>query len=220
MTFQALVLDFGGPVLCTPFEVVRDFERRSGLPLGTFDWTGPFDPANDPLWCSMQADEISERGYWELRAHEVAEVTGRPGVRAMMAQLYPADKIESLIRPQAYETVRAARTAGLGTAVLTNDLALFYDDEWIGGVGFLDEIDVLVDVSRCGVIKPDPAAYRFALDALDVPAEAALFVDDQPRNVVGARAVGMPALFFDVTRPADTYREVVQLLGLHELDQV
>jgi putative hydrolase of the HAD superfamily len=220
VTLQALVLDFGGPVLCTAFEILGPLERRLGLAPGTFGWTGPFDPAKDPLWRSMQADEITEVNYWERRADEVAAVTGRPGVRAMMAQLYPADELNAFVRRQAYETVRAVRAACVRTGVLTNDLSLFYDDESITRINFLDEVDVVVDCYRTGVLKPDPAAYRLVLNSLDVPAETALFVDDQPRNIYGARAIGMPALLFDVTRPSESWREVIRLLGLSELDQV
>lgn len=217
---RALVLDFGGPVLLTPFEVVQGFERRLGLAPGTFEWAGPFDPAKDLLWRRMQADEITEDEYWATRAEEMAAVIGGPGLRAMMAQLYPADEIDSLIRRQAREAVWAARAAGLRTAVLTNHLASYYDDDWISRVAFLNEVDVVIDGSRTGVLKPDPAAYRPVLDALETPAKAALFVDDQPRNVDGARAIGMAALLFDVTKPSKSYRQVVQSLGLSELDQV
>ncbi|MDI3313840.1 MAG: HAD family phosphatase [Mycobacterium sp.] len=214
MTVRALVFDFGGPVLLTPFEAVRGLERRLGLAPGTFDWTGPFDPARDPLWRSMLAGRISEQEYWAARAGEVAAVTGRPGLRAMMAQLYPADEVDALIRPQACDTVRAAKAAGLRTAVLTNDLASYFDDDWIGRVGFLHEVDVVIDCSRTGVLKPDPAAYRPVLDAFGVPAGSVLFVDDQPRNTDAARALGMATLLFDVTRPARSYREIIRTLRL------
>lgn len=220
MNLRALVLDFGGPVLLTPFEAARTLESRIGLPAGTFEWSGPFDPAHDPLWRKVEADEIGQPQYWEIRAREVAAVTGRPGVRQLMALLYPAEEIDSLIRHQACQTVRTAKAAGLRTAVLTNDLALFHDDEWISRVGFLDEVDTVIDGSRIGVLKPDPAAYRVVLDSLQVDAEEAIFVDDHPSNVAGARAVGMPALRFDVTKPSQSFREVGRLLGFTGFGQV
>lgn len=113
-------------------------------------------------------------------------------------------------------TARASNAVGFATAVLTNDLALFFDDEWIERIGFLDEMDVVVDCSRTGVLKPDPAAYQLVLDKLGVPAESALFVDDQRRNICGSEAVGMPSVWFDVTQPVETYREVHRMLGLDQ----
>lgn len=220
MTTKALILDFGGPVMVTPFEVLPGLASRLGVSPGTFRWTGPFDPAGDPLWLRMLADEITEVGYWEARAQEMAAVTGRPGVRAMMAELYPAGEINSFMRRQACETVRIARAAGLQTAVLTNDLARFYSSDLIRRIRFLDEVDAVVDRSMTSSLKPHPAAYRAVLESLQIPAAEALFVDDQPRNVAGSWAVGMPALLFDVTRPVQSYREVIRSLGLSESDRV
>ncbi|MGD9957681.1 MAG: HAD family phosphatase, partial [Candidatus Nanopelagicales bacterium] len=51
----ALVLDFGGPVLRTPFELLRGGEARVGLSEGSLAWTGPFDPDADADWRLMQA---------------------------------------------------------------------------------------------------------------------------------------------------------------------
>jgi putative hydrolase of the HAD superfamily len=210
---KAVVLDFGGPVLVTPFERLPALERSLGLPAGTFGWRGPFDPAADPLWRSMQAGELSERAYWASRAAEVAEVTGEDGVPAMMARLFDGPE-EELVRPQARALVAVARAAGLETAVLTNDLYDFHDQAWIDRMRVLAEVGCVVDASRHGTRKPEPAAYRLVLDRLGVAPDQAVFVDDQPANAAGAAAAGMAAVWFDVTRPDDSYRKVRHALGL------
>jgi putative hydrolase of the HAD superfamily len=210
---KVLVLDFGGPVLRTPFERLRALERSLPVASGTFDWRGPFDPAADPLWRSMQAGEISERAYWASRAAEVAAVTGQPGVPAMMRRLYAGPEDE-LVRPAARVLVADARQRGLQTAVLSNDLHDFHDQVWIDRIGFLAEVGCVVDTSRHGTRKPEPDAYRLVLDRLGVAADQALFVDDQPANGAGAEAVGLAAVWFDVTRPDDSYRKVRHALGL------
>ena len=210
---KALVLDFGGPVLLTPFERVAALERSLGVAPGTFAWRGPFDPATDPLWRAVQAGELSEPGYWAARAEEVAAVTGEPGVPAMMARLFDGPEAD-LLRPEARRLVAAARRRGLGTAVLTNDLHDFHDQAWIDRMGILAEVGCVVDASRHGTRKPEPAAYRLVLDRVGVAADQAVFVDDQPANAAGAEAAGMRAVWFDVTRPAASYREVRHGLGL------
>jgi putative hydrolase of the HAD superfamily len=189
---KAVVLDFGGPVLVTPFERVAAMERSLRVPPGTFAWPGPFDPAADPLWRAMQAGELGERDYWAARAAEVAE----------------------LVRPQARDLVAAAHAAGLETAVLTNDLYDFHDQAWIDRVRVLAEVGCVVDASRHGTRKPAPAAYRLVLDRLGVDPDQTVFVDDQPANAAGAAAAGMAAVWFDVTRPDDSYRKVRHALGL------
>jgi putative hydrolase of the HAD superfamily len=44
--------------------------------------------------------------------------------------------------------------------------------------------------------KPDARLYHLAAARLSVRPEEAIFVDDEPRNVEAARAVGMPAVHF------------------------
>ncbi|MDP3226012.1 MAG: HAD-IA family hydrolase, partial [Rubrivivax sp.] len=65
-----------------------------------------------------------------------------------------------------------------------------------------------------GILKPDPRAYAAVVQALGVSAADCVFVDDQLRNVEGARLAGMQTVAFDVTAPAASYCEALQLLGL------
>ena len=44
--------------------------------------------------------------------------------------------------------------------------------------------------------KPEPGAYRAALDALGTAPEETVFVDDQPANIEGARRVGIRGTVF------------------------
>ncbi len=211
---KALVLDFGGPVLRTPFELLRGGERRLGLPEGSLDWTGPFDPSADRDWQDQQAGVITERAYWQRKADRFGELTGRPATfLGLMEVLFDAPEDE-LVRSAAVPTIRAAHQAGLAVAVLTNDMRAFHGDAWVARMRVLDEIDVLVDGSVEHVLKPDPAIYRLALDRLDVAAADCLFVDDQPVNVAGAQSVGMGTLWFDVTDPGASYAELHSRLGL------
>jgi putative hydrolase of the HAD superfamily len=55
-----------------------------------------------------------------------------------------------------------------------------------------------VTLSSCylGLIKPDPAMYRRALDILGRPAGRILFIDDRVENVAGAVQAGIHAIQF------------------------
>ncbi len=57
-----------------------------------------------------------------------------------------------------------------------------------------DAFDVIVGSGDERVMKPDPAIYHLALERLSCAPAAAIFIDDAPRNVEGARAVGMHAI--------------------------
>jgi 2-haloacid dehalogenase len=47
------------------------------------------------------------------------------------------------------------------------------------------------------LIKPDPAIYELILDRYNIERSTALFIDDNHNNVVGAWAVGLPAVHFE-----------------------
>jgi len=50
--------------------------------------------------------------------------------------------------------------------------------------------------AEVGLLKPEAAIYRHAVAAAGCPAGSALFIDDRPHNVVGARAAGLQAVRF------------------------
>jgi putative hydrolase of the HAD superfamily len=58
-------------------------------------------------------------------------------------------------------------------------------------LGLAGLFDTVVTSARAGVPKPDPAIFELALRELDVPAERALHVGDEPVDEDGARAAGL-----------------------------
>lgn len=65
---------------------------------------------------------------------------------------------------------------------------------------------------RVGTSKPNPLIYRAALEASRVKAEQALFIDDVPAFVEGARRLGMEGLVFET---AEKLRADLQELGIN-----
>lgn len=213
---RGLVLDFGGPVLLTPFERLRTVRETYDLPEDSLDWHGPFAPEQDPLWRDMQRGRISEPAYWEQRAAEFDALTGAGGLRVLMKVMY--DGVDSteidLIRPSAMRAVERARAAGVKVGVLTNDLSAFHSPSWVDRMSWFGRLDGLVDAGIDGVRKPEAAAYELIAQRMDVRLQDAVFVDDQPANVLGARRAGMPAVFLDVCDPEESYRQALAVLGL------
>src|SRR5215207_5881073 len=74
---KGVLLDVGGVLLPTPWELLEDFEASQGWPPGTLAWRGPVDPATDPLWRSVEAGELTSRGYVDRRAAELSRLLGR-----------------------------------------------------------------------------------------------------------------------------------------------
>ena len=212
---RALILDFGGVISRTLFETHALTEAALGLPAGSLTWAGPFAPETDPLWREMQAGQISERAYWARRTADVAALSGNTW--SQMSDFVRAARgadPDAIIRPEFRAAIARVRAAGLKLAILSNELDLFYGEDFRDRLAFLANFDVIVDATHTGILKPDPRAYQTCLDQLDLPAAACVFVDDQHRNVAGARAIGLETVHFDVANPAAGYARALHLLGL------
>ena len=61
----------------------------------------------------------------------------------------------------------------------------------------LDAIfETMIISAEVGLAKPDPRIYHLAVERLGVSPEEAVFLDDQLKNVVAARTVGLHAVHF------------------------
>ncbi len=210
---RGIVFDFGAVLSMTPFETGPLIEQRLALPKGTIDWRGPFDPDADPLWRAMLAEEISEREYWRLRVSEVGRLFGEEWMpRDFYRRVCPALG-DDWIRPGMAELIDEIRTHGLKTGILTNELELFHGPDWVASLAILRKIDRMVDATHTGILKPDPRAYEAIATALDLPLSALLFVDDQPRNIAGAKSVGMPTVHFEITDTATAISAIRAAIG-------
>jgi putative hydrolase of the HAD superfamily len=211
---RALVLDFGGVISKTLFETHALSEAALGLPSGTLTWRGPFDPATDAEWRAMQAGEMTERDYWALRMRETGALVSEVWTEfpQFVGRLRGADPA-AVIRPEALDAIASAKAAGCRLAILSNELDLFYGKDFRAKLPFLADFDLIVDATYTGILKPDPRAFHFVTDGLGLQPRDCVFVDDQAKNLRGAKDVGMPFVYFDVTRPGESYAQALMLLA-------
>lgn len=212
---RALVLDFGSVISRSLFETHALTELALGLPAGSLKWRGPFDPNTDALWRAMQRDEMSERDYWRFRTREVGQLLGEDWheMRDFVIRARGTQDPMEIIRPEALHAIAQARAAGYRLAVLSNELDLFYGADFRERLPFLKEFDAIVDATYSGLLKPDPRAYQAVEVALQLPAAACVLVDDQMRNVLGARACGWHAVQLDVREPQQAFEQALAWLA-------
>jgi putative hydrolase of the HAD superfamily len=111
--------------------------------------------------------------------------------------------------------LQAIKAAGLPLALLTNNFVtgdaatMGPRDEVAEALGLFDHV---IESSKAGVRKPDPAAYQLVLDVLGVEARHVVFLDDLGINLKPARALGMTTI--KVTDPADALAELAEVLAL------
>lgn len=103
--------------------------------------------------------------------------------------------------PAAIELAREIRAQGMRTAILSN-IPIDLLNEVRGAFDWLDEFEVQIWSCDHGVIKPYPEIYCICLEQLGCQPHRTLFFDDRPRNVEGARAVGIDAHVFESVEQA------------------
>jgi putative hydrolase of the HAD superfamily len=209
-----LLLDIGGVVHNTGVRMVERLARREPAMRPVIEEIGGIASDRDELWQRMLRRQVTEREYWAQRAAELGAAVGETwDTRALMDRFYQLPEHEWLCAP-AIELMTDAKAAGLRVGALTNDMTAFHGPEWVARQPHLKLFDVIVDASLTGISKPDPRAFRGGAEALGLPAEQILFLDDMPWNAEGARQAGMTAVRVPWDDPApaiDTARELLRL---------
>src|SRR5215472_7816669 len=211
---NTLLLDFGGVIVRTIFECLGDIEDHFAVARGSLDWKGPLDPARDDRWRATLEGRLSERDYWRERLAALGELAGRRLVIAEVVAAMCVGDPNRAVRPEAKAVIANAKAKGCRVGVLTNDLERIYGRDIVAKFEILREVDVLVDGSWTRIHKPSPEAYTRALAALNRRAEETVFIDDQPRNVDAAMAMGMAGIAFDISDPASSFLAAERLLGI------
>jgi putative hydrolase of the HAD superfamily len=212
--YRGLLLDIGGVVHNTGVRMVERLARREPAMRPVIEEIGGIASDRDELWQRMLRRQVTERDYWAQRAAELgAAVSETWDTRALMDRFYQLPEHEWLCAAT-IELMTDAKAAGLRVGALTNDMTAFHGPEWVARQEHLKLFDVIVDASLTGVMKPDPRAFRGGADALGVPAEQIVFLDDMPWNAEGARQAGMTAIRVPWDDPIPAIATARELLRL------
>ncbi len=152
---------------------------------------------------SVAEEERFWAGFWQKLCAEL-------GVVGANREKVVAFSYASVLRPypDARPALEAAKNAGLKVGVLSN-FSFASLHEALTAVGLGDLVDTAVSSTAIGVAKPDPAAYKYILEALQVSAAASLFFDNKRSHIEGAQALGMQAYLVDRKRTAHNLEEGV-----------
>ena len=189
---QAVIFDYGGVIRRDSREAYDAVDAAQGLARGTL-WEVFHDIPEYRLSRNGTIDRDTFRAAirrvlsqrtWEARADSALAAFD-----ANMAALPPVDPdMQTLL-----EQLRAAGRVKLG--MLSNGprgyTARLRDQ---GVTAFFDDAFVTGDV---GLQKPDVDVFHFAARRLGVERGACLMIDDQARNIEGAKAAGLHTHFFE-----------------------
>ena len=203
---RAVLWDFGGVIVSSPFEAFRHYEVEHGLPTDFFRSVNATDPLTN-AWARLERGELDRDGFDAAFARESA---------ALGHEVPGADVLGLLggeVRDEMVTALDRVRAAGLKTACLTNNVARPDGEELRPDIdAVMARFDVVVESSKIGVRKPEPSFYAMACDLLGVDPAECVFLDDLGINLKPARAMGMTTI--KVEDPATAIRELEEALGL------
>ncbi len=177
---RAVFFDFGGVVARLDRELLAAFERRNGLPPGSFLKA----LYTIPEWGALEIGEGTEDIWMEAAKRKLDEFAGHtlPDMseeRATMWRTLDKDVVGLAQQLAARYDVGVLSNA---TPRLESELNDYHK---LGGV-----FRVIVNSSRVGVAKPDARIYRLAAEEMGVEPFACVHIDDLAHNVEGACQAG------------------------------
>jgi putative hydrolase of the HAD superfamily len=204
---RAVIFDFGGVIVTSPFEAFARYERDHGLPEGLLRRLNATDPDTN-AWARLERSEVDWAGFADLYQAE-ARVAGHEIDGRAVLGLLAGD-----VRPAMVEALRRCHDR-LNTALLTNNFVVpdaTGQAQSEGGMAELaDLFDVVIESSKVGLRKPDTAIYELVCRELGVAPTEAVFLDDLGVNLKPARAMGMTTIKVD--EPGRALAELEQVVG-------
>lgn len=188
-TIRAVLWDFGGVILSSPFDAFAHYEASAGLPNGLIRSINATNP-HENAWAKFERSDVSLDEFADLFEAEAASLGHTVDARKVMSLLHGE------VRPQMVEAVRRCKSAGFLVACLTNNVRLDKRSETaqperpeVAEVMAL--FDHVTESSLAGIRKPEVRFYELACEALSIAPTEAVFLDDLGINLKPAAAMGM-----------------------------
>jgi putative hydrolase of the HAD superfamily len=184
VTYQGLILDFGGVVTTDFYGALSAFCIREGLPPDAF--VQVLRGEGRSALAAVESGQISQ-GQYEATLAALLGVDGQGLLGRALSDLRP--------RASVLDLVRRVRVAGVRVAVLSNSWGSGEYDPY-EGYDLEHRFDAVIISDQVGLRKPDPAIYRLAAAKIGVAASSCVFVDDTAANLPVAGELGMAAVHF------------------------
>jgi putative hydrolase of the HAD superfamily len=205
--FTAVLWDFGGVILSSPFEAFNHYEGDHDLPVDfirTVNATNPHENA----WARLERNELSPADFDAVFAAESEALGHRVPGRDVLGLL------AGEIRSEMVDLLDRVKAAGYLTACLTNNVVGDHrSDERAMQVGaVMMRFDAIIESSKVGVRKPETRFYEIACELLGVQPSQCVFLDDLGINLKPAAAMGMATI--KVLNAEQAIRDLTSILKL------
>ena len=205
---RAVLWDFGGVILSSPFEAFNHYETARGLPLDHIRRVNATNPDAN-AWALLERNDVTPAQFDDLFAAESAALGHRvPGADVLAL-------LSGEVRPQMVAALDLVIAAGYRTACLTNNVVSTSSDpspRHIEVAAIMARFDHVVESSKVGCRKPEPRFYEIACELVGVGPDECIFLDDLGINLKPAAAMGMRTI--KVGDPAIALSELSGHLGV------
>ena len=141
-------------------------------------------------WVRSLTGPAHHADFWEVTQESLAFVAARHRITEprVLAALLAAYR-ELPAYPDAVPMLKALRSAGIKTAILSNGEPGMLDDA-VKAAGLAPLLDAVLSVEDVGVFKPDPRVYGIAASALGLSLTQMGFVSSNPWDAQAAGHAG------------------------------
>ncbi len=193
MGIRAVLWDFGGVVLSSPFEAFNAYEAEIGLPRDFIRRINAVNPDTN-AWALMERAEVSLDEFARLFEIE-AQVQGHKVSGQRILGL-----LSGKVRPEMVEALKRVKTR-YRIACITNNMPLGEGPAMMRSADKATQVaeimtlfEYVVESSKLGMRKPDPRIYQHACKLLGVEPQECVYLDDLGINLKPARALGMQTI--------------------------
>jgi epoxide hydrolase-like predicted phosphatase len=202
MSYDGLILDFGGVVTTDPLAELSAFCVREGLAPDAFDRVLRGAGEGRAAVEAVETGRIPQREY-EVTIGRLLGVDDHGLLARALGRMPP--------RPAVLELIQRARSTGVRVALLSNSWGTGEYDPY-DGYDLDAMFDAVVISGDAGTRKPDLGIYLLAADELGIPPQQCVFADDTAANLPPAETLGMATVHFTDVDAGIT--EIRRLLGL------
>ncbi len=189
VAIQAVLWDFGGVILASPFEAFNRYEQANALPTDFIRSVNTANPDNN-AWARLERNDATPAEFDGEFATESEALGHRVPGRDVLALL------SGEVRSEMVTALDKVIAAGYATACLTNNVVS--DDSAKRArpevAAVMGKFDHVVESSKVGVRKPEPRFYEIACELVGAEPNQCVFLDDLGINLKPAKAMGMTTI--------------------------
>ena len=208
---KAILWDFGGVILSSPFDAFSRYETEIGLPRDFIRSLNARNP-NTNAWARMERSEVDLDGFATLFEAEAAELGHK------LSGHHVLKIISGEVRPEMVEALRRVKRQ-FRIACITNNMPTGHGPGMARNPERVKEIEAImalfehvVESSKLGIRKPDPRIYQHACSLLGVEPQDCVYLDDLGINLKPAKALGMRTI--KVENTVQALDELEKILGI------